>query len=190
MDRLVSLHNAVFSRIEQIGEGLLPLLARLVFAGVLLMYFWVSGLTKLGDGILGFLFPSTGAYAQIFPKQMEAVVYDTSQLSVFHWLVVTAGTWAEFILPLLIVVGLFTRLAALGMIGFVVVQSLTDLYGHGAIEHAGTLGAWFDKAPDALILDQRAFWMLLLVTLVIRGAGALSVDRVLRTKSMGTAVSA
>lgn len=190
MDRLVSLHHAVFDRIERAGDGLLPLLARLVFAGVLLMYFWASGLTKLGDGILGFLFPSTGAYAQIFPKQMEAVVYDTSQLSAFHWLVVTAGTWAEFILPLLIVIGLFTRLAALGMIGFVVVQSLTDLFGHGAIEHEGTLGAWFDRAPDALILDQRAFWMLLLVTLVIKGAGALSVDRLLSSKGAAEGITA
>ena len=66
---------------------------------------------------------------------MEAVVYDTSQMGFFHWAVVTGGTIAEFILPALIVLGLLTRLASLGMIGFVVVQSLTDLYGHGGIEH-------------------------------------------------------
>ncbi|MDJ0820428.1 MAG: DoxX family protein [Paracoccaceae bacterium] len=179
MNALISLHNSAFSMLERHTQGLLPLLARFIFAATLLVYFWASGLTKLGDGILGFLFPSTGAYAQIFPKQMEAVLYDTSQLGVYHWLVVTAGTWAEFILPVLVVIGLFTRLAALGMIGFVVVQSLTDLYGHGGIAHAETLGAWFDKIPDAVILDQRAFWMLLLVTLVLKGAGALSVDRLL-----------
>jgi putative oxidoreductase len=179
MDRLISLHNSIFAGVERAGDGLLPLLCRLIFAGVLFMYFWASGLTKLGDGAFGWLFPSTGAYAQIFPKQMEAVVYDVSQLGVFHWLVVTAGTWAEFILPVLIVIGLFTRLAALGMIGFVVVQSLTDLYGHGGIAHEGTLGAWFDKAPDALILDQRAFWVMILLTLVIKGAGALSLDHIL-----------
>lgn len=190
MTRLISLHNSIFASVERFGEGLLPLLARLVFAGVLLMYFWASGLTKLGDGVLGFLFPSTGAYAQIFPKQMEAVLYDTSQLSIFHWLVVVAGTWAEFILPVLIIVGLFTRLAALGMIGFIVVQSLTDLYGHGAIAHEGTLGAWFDRAPDALILDQRAFWVLLLVTLVIKGAGALSLDRVFQPQVMSRQATA
>jgi putative oxidoreductase len=190
MDRLVSIHHAIFGAIERHFDGLIPLLARFVFAATLLTYFWVSGLTKLGDGILGIFKPSVGAYAQIFPKQMEAVVYDVSQLSMFHWLVVWAGTWAEFILPLLIVIGLFTRLAALGMIGFVVVQSLTDLYGHGGIEHAGTLGAWFDKAPDSLILDQRAFWMLLLVTLVIKGAGLLSVDRFLTSQRVGRAVPA
>jgi putative oxidoreductase len=154
-------------------------MARVLFAALFLMYFWVSGLTKLGDGVMGIFSPSVGAYAQIFPRAMEAAGYDTSQLSPFHTLVVLAGTWAEFVLPLMIVIGLLTRLAALGMIGFVTVQTLTDLYGHGAINEAGTLGAWFDKAPDSMILDQRALWVFLLATLVIKGAGPLSLDRVL-----------
>lgn len=184
MHRLVHLHDAIFGQLEQM-RGMLPLLARFLFAAVLLMYFWVSGVTKLGEGVLGFIKPSFGAYAQIFPKATEAVSYDITQLSFFHWAVVTAGTWAEFILPLFIVIGLLTRLSALGMIGFIVVQSLTDLYGHGAIEHEGTLGAWFDKAPDALIMDQRALWIFLLLVLVVKGGGALSLDRVLKRQVMG-----
>ena len=185
MDRLVFLHSSVFSMIESSLSGLVPLLARFVFAATLLVYFRSSAMTKIGDGITGIFVPSTGAFAQIFPRQMEAVVYDVSQLGVLHWAVVVAGTWAEFILPLLIVIGLFTRLAALGMIGFVVVQSLTDLYGHGGIAHAGTLGGWFDRLPDSAILDQRAFWMLILITLVIKGAGALSLDRILSRQVLG-----
>ncbi|MFZ7090194.1 DoxX family protein [Primorskyibacter sp. 2E233] len=179
MDMLITLHSRVFGFIERWGDALLPILARFAFAATLLGYFWASALTKLGEGFFGFLMPSTGAYAQIFPKQMEAVVYDTSQLSVLHWLVVVAGTWAEFLLPLLIVIGLFTRLAALGMIGFVVMQTLTDLYGHGVIEQTATFGAWFDRASDSLIMDQRTFWVFILVTLVVKGAGVLSVDRLL-----------
>src|SRR6056297_2366736 len=179
MDRLTFLHSSVFAAIERLFDGLVPLLARFVFAATLLMYFWSSAMTKLGDGVTGIFIPSTGAYAQIFPKQMEAVVYDVSQLGVFHWAVVVAGTWAEFILPLLIVIGLFTRLAALGMIGFVLLQSLTDLYGHGGVAHAETLGAWFDRVPDAAILDQRALWVFLLAVLVVKGGGWLSLDRML-----------
>ena len=72
MNALVSLHNAIFGRIER-ADWILPTLARFLFAALLLMYFWVSGLTKLGDGILGIFQPSLGAYAQIFPKAMEAV---------------------------------------------------------------------------------------------------------------------
>jgi putative oxidoreductase len=158
------------------ADWLLTTLARLVFAATLLFYFWVSGLTKLGDGILGLFQPSVGAYAQIFPKAMEAVGYDSSQLSVFHWAVALAGTWAEFILPALIVLGLLTRLSALGMIGFIIMQSLTDLIGHGGLEHAETVGAWFDRFPDSVILDQRAMWVYLLIVLVVKGAGPLSLD--------------
>lgn len=165
--------------LNRLGDEVLPILARLVFAGVLLVYYWNSGQTKLGDGLFGFLTPSSGAYVQIFPKAMEAVGYDTSQLNFFHWAVVTGGTIAEFVLPALIAIGLLTRLSALGMIGFIIVQSLTDLFGHGGIAHDGTLGAWFDRMSDALILDQRAFWILGLTILVFKGAGPLSVDRLL-----------
>ena len=181
MNRLISLHDRGTAKLETLTPAL-PLLARFLFASVLLVYFWASARTKLGDGIGGLFSPSTGAYAQIFPRQFEAVGYDASQLSALHSLVVLAGTWAEFLLPLLIVVGLFTRLAALGMIGFVAVQSLTDLFGHGGIAHPETLGGWFDRLPDGVILDQRALWVFLLLTLAIRGAGPLSLDRLLRAE--------
>lgn len=180
MNTLVELHDSAFEKIQTSTDSwLVPTLARFTFAATLLFYFWGSASTKLGDGIFGLFSPSLGAYAQIFPKAMEAAGYDASQLTFFHRIVVLAGTYAEFILPLLIVLGLATRLASLGMIGFVAVQSLTDLYGHGGIEHVETLGAWFDRAPDSLILDQRLFWVAILLTLVIKGAGPLSLDRIL-----------
>ena len=185
MNILISLHNSVFTRVDR-ADWLLPTLARFLFAAIFLFYFWVSGLTKLGDGILGIFAPSTGAYAQIFPRLMEEVVYDVSQLSFFHTLVVLAGTWAEFLLPLLIVVGLLTRLSALGMIGFVIVQTLTDLYGHGVINEPKTIGAWFDKVPDAVIIDQRALWIFLLIVIVVKGAGPLSLDRLLSNRAAGS----
>ena len=177
MASLISAYRGITTRLEA-ADWLLPTLARLVFAGVLLVYFLNSGLTKLGDGLAGIFAPSDGAYVQMFPKAMEAAGYDSSALSFFHYLVALAGTWAEFILPVLIVLGLFTRFAALGMIGFVVVQSLTDVYGHGA-----AWGAWFDRFSDAVIVDQRAMWFLLLLTLVIKGAGPISFDRAITPKS-------
>jgi putative oxidoreductase len=178
MSTLVSLHNALFGRLQTF-DGLLGTIARFLFAAIFLMYFWASGLTKLGSGFFGLLNPSAGAYAQIFPRAMEAAGYDLSQLNILHRLVVLAGTWAEFILPLLIVVGLLTRLAALGMIGFIAVQTLTDLIGHGVWAEPATVGAWFDKIPDSVIMDQRALWIFLLSVLVVRGAGPLSLDHLL-----------
>ncbi|MEM9898180.1 MAG: DoxX family membrane protein [Pseudomonadota bacterium] len=157
-------------------------LARFLFAATLLFYFWNSGLTKLGEGPFGFLSPSDGAYIQILPKAVEAAGYDFTQLSGLHSLIVLAGTWAEFILPLLIIIGLFTRLAAVGMIGFISVQSWVDLFGHGGLAN-GTLGGWFDRLPDGIILDQRAFWVFLLLFLAFRGGGPLSVDRLLTRRA-------
>ena len=184
MKPLISLHHAVFSRLEAAAPFLIPTLARVIFLGTLFVYYWNSAMTKFGDGVAGLLRPSDGAYIQIFPKAVEAAGYDTSQLGAFHWLVVLAGTWAEVILPILIVVGLFTRLAALGMIGFIVVQSVVDVTGHGLA--AADIGAWFDGMPSALILDQRAFWVFLLTVLVLRGAGALSLDRLLAGRGADT----
>lgn len=178
---MIALYVSVTERLTR-ADWLLSTLARFIFAATLLLYFWVSGLTKLGEGIGGLFQPSVGAYAQIFPKAMEAVTYDTSQLSVFHWAVVVSGTWAEFILPTLIILGLLTRLSALGMIGFIAVQSLTDLFGHGGLEHPETYGAWFDRFPDSVIMDQRSFWIFLLLVLVIKGGGPLSLDNALRPR--------
>jgi putative oxidoreductase len=181
MNILISLHDIFFSMLERLARPVLPSLARLVFAGVLLGYYWASALTKMGDGLLGLFRPSLGAYAQIFPRQMEAVGYDLSQMTIFHWLVVEAGMLAEFILPALIVIGLFSRLASLGMIGFILVQSLTDIVGHQV--DVATRGAWFDPIPDALVVDQRAFWILTLLIVVFLGAGPLSADRLLRRQA-------
>jgi putative oxidoreductase len=170
MTAVFALYAGAARLADRHADWLMPTLARLVFAAVLFGYFWASALTKL-DGPFT---PALGAYAQIFPKVFEAAGYDVGQMGLWHRLVVLGGAWAEFALPVMIVLGLFTRLAALGMAGFVVVQSLTDIWGHGA-----AAGAWFDRASDALILDQRAFWMLLLVALILKGAGPLSADRLL-----------
>ena len=170
MTALLMLYRRLVVAVEAM-DWLLPTAARAVFAAVLLGYFWASAATKL----TGVFTPSAGAYAQIFPRLSEAVGYDASQLGLWPHLVVLAGSWAEVLLPALIVAGLFTRLAALGMVGFVVMQSLTDIYGH--LAGPETVGAWFDSRSDALILDQRALWTLLFVVLIVKGAGPISADR-------------
>ena len=176
--------RALLAWLDRLGDMGLPLLARFAFAAVLLFYYWASAMTKVGDGVLGLFQPSLGAYAQIFPRAMEAAGYDASQLGFYHWAVVFAGTVAEFILPAMIILGLLTRLAALGMIGFVVLQSLTDIVGHAA--DATTIGTWFDRLPDSVILDQRLFWVFVLLTLVLKGAGPLSLDRLLDRRLAGS----
>lgn len=171
---LLQLPDRALAWVEPFSTPVLTTLARLFFAAVLFMYFWNSGLTKIPEGVLNLVSPSFNAFAQIYPKGAEAAGYDITQASLFQKLVILAGTWSEFILPVLVVLGLFTRAAALGMIGFVIVQSLTDVVGHGAV-----LGAWFDAASDSA-LDQRTLWVFLLLVLIFRGGGPLSADRLLK----------
>jgi putative oxidoreductase len=183
--RVTMLHHRAFDAVERGLASWFPgLLARLVFAGVLLIYFLNSAMTKLGAGFPGIFTVSDKAYFQILPSVVERHGYDASQVPFFPYgLIVHLGTYSEVLLPVLIVLGLFTRLAAVGMIVFVAVQSYVDIAFHGADEK--TIGAWFDRASDAAILDQRALWVFLLLYLVIYGPGRLSLDYLLKRRLLG-----
>lgn len=167
-DRLSLLLNAPLPNVND----MLGLSARIVFASVLAGFFWASAMTKLdGFGL------SANAYVQILPRQMEQAGYDPSALGLFAHVIVLAGTLAEFLLPLLIILGLLTRPAALAMIGFVAVMTLTDIAGHGVGPE--TIGRAFDRQPDSPIMDQRLLWVWLLAVLAASGGGWLSLDRLL-----------
>ncbi|MEL7099619.1 MAG: DoxX family membrane protein [Pseudomonadota bacterium] len=168
---MIRTYQTLAASLNTSGDMVLPTLARLVFAGVFLIYFIAAAGLKIDGSIFS---PSAGAFAQIFPKAAEEALYDVTQLSLIQRVIIFAGTVAEYVLPVLIIAGLLTRLAALGMIGFVIVQTYVDVTGHGA-----ALGGWFNGgAPD--LFDQRSLWVMLLMILVFKGAGPLSVDRALR----------
>ena len=175
MQLILNLHDRIFTTIINfLAPWFLSTTARISFTSVLLLFFWTSGKTKIGDSIFS---PSFGAYAQIFPKKFESLGYDESLMSSFDTLVVLLGTYAEFILPTLIALGLFTRLASVGMIGFIAMMSIVDITGHGA--DATTVGQMFDRLPYGLILDQRLLWVFVLLVLVVKGAGPISLDYIL-----------
>lgn len=174
--QLTRLHNSVFGLLHKWGDQwLVGLLARIVFLAVLFLYFWNSGLTKIGSGLFGIFQIQDGAYFQILGEAgMIAYEFDTANIPFYVDAVVAFGTWAEFILPLLIVFGLFTRIAAVGMSIFVLVQSYVDIAVHKV--DAGTIGALFDRDSASVIMDQRTLWFFLFAVLFIKGAGALSLD--------------
>ncbi|CUH53354.1 DoxX family protein [Shimia marina] len=167
MTRLISQYTDLLDRLNRL-DWLVPTLARLTFVAVLFFYFWNSALLKIDGSIFS---PSSGAFGQIFPKAAEAVLWDVTQMSFFQRIVILAGTIAEFVLPVLIVIGLLTRVAAFGMIGFIIVQTIVDVTGHGV-----ALGGFFDSAQG--LIDQRAMWVLLFAVLVFKGAGPISVDAI------------
>ena len=186
MNALLSIYEMLVNAVDRLTRGwFIGLFARFTFASVLYFYFLNSAKTKVGDGLLGFFTVTDNAYYQIALPAVEAAGGDVSQVAFFPWtLMVVAGTYAEFILPLLVIFGLFTRIASVGMIAFIAVQTYVDITVHQV--GAKTIGAMFDRFSDGLIADQRLLWIFPLVYLAIRGAGAISVDRLLtgmRTRS-------
>ena len=163
------------------GAGWLNgLLLRFAFASVLLVYYLHSAWGSLDGSLLNIVSPSDGAFAAMVPPVMEAAGYDKAAVAWPWHVVVAAGVAGELILPVLVVLGLLTRIAAAGMIVVVAVQSWVDVAFHGL--EARSVGAMFDRFPDAVIFDQRLLWVTLLALLVVNGAGALSLDRLLAAR--------
>lgn len=179
---LSELHDRVFTTLARFADGwLTSALARLTFLAVLFGYFWNSAKTKVGEGIFGIFNIQDGAYFQILGEAgMLAYDFDTANVPWYLDLVVLFGTFAEFVLPVLILVGLFTRIAALGMVVFVAVQSWVDVYVHKV--DTETIGALFDRESSSLVMDQRALWLFLLIVLIVKGAGYLSLDHLFVAK--------
>ena len=154
------------------------LVLRFAFASVLLVYYFNSAWGSLDGSLLNLLSPNDGAFAAMVPPVMEEAGYDKAGVAWPWHVFVTAGVAGELILPILVIAGLFTRIAAAGMIVVVIVQSYVDIVFHGLEERS--VGAMFDRLPDAVIWDQRLLWVTVLVLIVVNGPGALSLDRLLR----------
>lgn len=126
-----------------LNDSALCLVARLGIASI----FFLSGRTKV-EGLLS-ITPST---YELFQSE-----YALPLLS--PWLAAHLATYAEHLFPLLLVLGLFTRLSALALLGMTAVIQIF-VY------------------PDAW--PTHLSWAGLLLLLTARGAGALSLDRLLR----------
>jgi putative oxidoreductase len=179
IDMLRSLHDSFFKGLEGLAKGwFLGLAARLVFSSVLMMFFLNSAATKVGSGFPGALIPTSGAYAQMLPPVAEQYGYNADKIPFLPYgAIVYLGTYAEFILPVLILVGLFTRLSSLAFLGFIGVMTYVDINFHGV--DAKAIGEVFDRIQDAAISDQRLLWCFPLVYLLIKGSGVLSLDAIL-----------
>lgn len=132
---LTRIHDGVFGALQKALDGwFIGLAARLAFGSVLLIFFWNSAYLKVIDvragpqGVFDYLTVEGSAFGQMAPAAFEAANFNASNLGIEYWLMAYGGTYAEFILPLLIVIGLFTRLASVAMIGFLAVMTWVDLY--------------------------------------------------------------
>lgn len=126
-----------------VPEAALLLLARLGIAAV----FFASGRTK----VEGLLTITDGTY-ELFRTEYALPLVRPD-------IAAHAATYSEHLFPILLVLGLFTRPAALALLGM---TTVIEVFVY----------------PDAW--PTHLSWAALLLPLVVRGGGAWSLDRVLR----------
>jgi putative oxidoreductase len=139
---LRALYNRVAQWLEAwIGHDLLALAARFGIAGV----FWLSGRTKVD----GWLSVSENAVA-LFEDEYKVPVLSPE-------LAAHLAAYAEHLFPVLLVIGIATRVSALALLGM---TAVIQVFVYPL--------AW----PTHLV------WAAALLYLAARGAGRLSIDRV------------
>ena len=155
LERL-KLHYAQATDLAGQGEAVALLLLRLLLARV----FFMSGLTKW-DG----LSISNSAYSQF------EIFYGNTGLSLF-WtdMLARIAAVSEIVLPVLLVVGLLSRLGALGLLVMTLTIQLTVCNPD--------YGVCLSTAEDWW--NVHAWWSAIALILVVRGPGALSLDKLFR----------
>lgn len=140
-DRVVALLSG------PLAESIALVFVRLALAGI----FWLSGRTKVEEGSL--LTVSENAIYQFSEDPFNNVPLLPSDIAAY------LTTYAEHILPMLLVLGLFTRLSALALLGM-------------------TLVIQFFVFPEAW-WQVHILWVALAMVLIVRGGGSFSLDRLL-----------
>jgi putative oxidoreductase len=128
-------------------ETIMLLMVRVALAGI----FWRSGRTKVEEGSL--LTVSENTIYQFGDDPFNKVPLLPSDVAAY------LTTYAEHALPILLVIGLFTRLSALALMSMTLVIQLFVFPE-----------AWWQV---------HILWVALALVLIVRGGGGLSMDRLL-----------
>jgi putative oxidoreductase len=147
--RMLTYFNALLSRVP---DSLIALLGRFSIAAV----FWLSGQTKVEGLAIDLVH---GKFQLGWPKLTDGAVFlfqtdYALPLIPPQWAALAAAT-AEHVLPVLILIGLATRLSALGLL---VMTLVIEVFVY----------------PDAY--PTHGVWATVLLYLAARGAGVVSVD--------------
>ncbi|TRD11755.1 DoxX family protein [Erythrobacter insulae] len=147
MSGIVTMYNRLVGLLSgTIVESIAQLFARIALAGI----FWRSYKTKVVEG----------TWLKIDETQYFIFENEFSGLPIPTDLAVPMATYSEFLFPILLVLGLFTRFSALALMGMAVVIQLFVF-------------------PDAAHFFGWAITVLALgAFLVSRGGGAISLDAI------------
>jgi putative oxidoreductase len=158
-------YDNLTARLRAAGDYLWPLALRLV----LFWEFWESGITKL-RGSNWFTDVPWADWQKGFPWPFSAVPMD------INWL---AATWGELAFSVMLLLGLFTRFAAISLIVIVAVAA-------SAVHWPAEWGSWSAlwegyriSAQDAGNFKLSLLFVVMLLPLVFNGGGKLSLDHLL-----------
>lgn len=145
MQAITSLYNRLTGMLSStVGEGIALLLMRVALAGI----FWRAYKTKVAEG----------TWFEINPIQYDIFSNEFSGLPLPVDLAVPMATYAEFIFPILLVIGLATRFSALalGIMALVIQLFVFPTSAHffgwaiGVLAMAGIL---ISRGPGIFSLD-------------------------------------
>ncbi|WP_439568345.1 DoxX family protein [Sphingopyxis sp.] len=146
MKRIISFYDrAVALAAGRIPEAMALLLLRLALAGV----FWRSGQTKVVEGGL----------LQIDPAQYDLFASEFSGLPLDPVIAVPLTTYAEHLFPILLLLGLATRLSAAALLVMTLVIQIFVF-------------------PDAW-WPVHSLWAAMAAILIVRGGGLFSLDTII-----------
>jgi len=162
---VLKFYDELTSRLRVSGDYLWPLALRLILA----WEFWESGLTKL-NGENWFAEVPWADWQKGFPFPFDLLSTD------LNWFL---ATWGELVLAMLLLVGLFTRFAAISL---VVVSVVATAAVHWPAEWSSLSSLW-----NGYVITSQGegnfklplLFVIMLLPLVFHGAGKLSLDQLL-----------
>lgn len=146
--RVTVLYDRVTTGFQRYAAPVYDLAVRVWMAQV----FFMSGRTKIADWDTTVYLFEEEYKVPVLPPEIAAYI----------------GTTFELLMPVFLVVGLFSRAAALPLIGMACVIQFV----------LGSANPDYDSV-------EHIYWLFLLVGIVIRGPGPLSLDHLIRTRVFG-----
>ena len=162
---MMDLYDNLTARLRASGDYLWPLVLRLI----IFWEFWEAGMTKL-NGQNWFADIPWADWQKGFPWPFDALGPD------LNWL---AATWGELFFALLILLGLFTRFAAISLI---VITGVATAAVHWPAQWNSLAGLWEGyviSADGAGNFKLPLLFAIILLPLVFHGGGKISLDHLL-----------
>lgn len=162
---LLGFYDRTTARLRAAGEYLWPLTLRLI----LFWEFWESGITK---------FRGSNWFANIpYSDWQKGFPWPFNQISSeLNWFL---ATWGELVLSVMLLLGLFTRFAAVSLI---VITAVATAAVHWPAEWSGLGELWSGyliTAKGGGNFKLPLLFIIMLLPLVFHGGGRISLDRAL-----------